>query len=117
MCLGKLKATHWALWPRGRGHYPLNLQSNIELLMLRLKLYLVDLRGNARYHVAIVTNEWLLAYLNTLICVVFLSLEATSHKLYIFNSKLKFGTITDWSGANKKEGQKKRIQKKKMPLQ
>ena len=40
--------------------------------------------GNARYHVAIVPNEWLLADLNTLICVVFLSLEATSHKLYIF---------------------------------
>ena len=25
MCLGKLKATHWALWPRGSGHYPLDL--------------------------------------------------------------------------------------------
>ena len=29
--------------------------------MLRLKLYLVDLRGNARYHVATVPNEWLSA--------------------------------------------------------
>ena len=55
--------------------------------MLRLKLYLVDLRGNTRYHVAIVPNEWLSAYLNTLICVVFLSLEATTHKLYIFTEK------------------------------
>ena len=52
--------------------------------MLRLKLSLVDLRGNARYHVAIVPNDWLSAYLNTLICAVYLSLEATSHKLYIF---------------------------------
>ena len=52
--------------------------------MLRLKLYLVYLMGDARYHVAIVPNEWLSAYLNTLICVVFLSLEASSHKLYIF---------------------------------
>ena len=52
--------------------------------MLRLKLFfLVDLRGNACYHVAIVPHEWLSAYLNILICVVFLSLEATSHKLYI----------------------------------
>ena len=25
MCLGKLKATHWALWPRCSGHYPLIL--------------------------------------------------------------------------------------------
>ena len=46
--------------------------------------YLVDLRGNACYHVAIVPNEWLSAYLNTLIGVVFLSLKATSHKLHIF---------------------------------
>ena len=42
LCLGKLRATHRALWLRGSGHY-----------------------------------------LNTLICVVFLSLEATSHKLHI----------------------------------
>ena len=35
--------------------------------MLRLKLYLVDLRGNARYHMAIVPNEQLSTYLNTLI--------------------------------------------------
>ena len=60
MCLGELKATHWALW----------------LLMLGLKLYLVDLRGSARYHLAIVPNEWLSAYLETLICAVFWSLEA-----------------------------------------
>ena len=25
MCLGELKATHWAIWPSGSGHYPLNL--------------------------------------------------------------------------------------------
>ena len=25
MCLGTVKATHWALWPRGSGHYPFNL--------------------------------------------------------------------------------------------
>ena len=37
-----------------------------------LKLYLVDLRGNARYHVAIMPNEWLSAYVGTLICEVFL---------------------------------------------
>ena len=29
MCLGKLKATHWALWPRGSGHYPLNLPNKV----------------------------------------------------------------------------------------
>ena len=33
--------------------------------MLRLKLYLVDERRNARYHVAIVPNEWFSGYLNT----------------------------------------------------
>ena len=47
------------------------------------------LRGNARYHVAIVPNELLSVYLNTLICVVFLSLEATSHKLHIFIAYLQ----------------------------
>ena len=31
-------------------------------------------KGNGRYHVAIVPNEWLSAYLTTLICVVFSSL-------------------------------------------
>ena len=40
--------------------------------MLGLKLHLVDFRGNARYHVAIVPNEWLSAYLDTLISEVFL---------------------------------------------
>ena len=29
MCLGKLTATHWALWPRGSGHYPLNLPNKV----------------------------------------------------------------------------------------
>ena len=48
MCPGKLKATHWAPWPRGSGNYPVNEP-----------------------------NERLLAYL-------FLSLQATSNKLYIF---------------------------------
>ena len=42
--------------------------------MLRLKLFVVHLRGNARYHVAMVHYEWLSAYLNTFICVVFLTL-------------------------------------------
>ena len=37
---------------------------------------------------AIVPNEWLSAYLNILICVVFLSLEATFHKPRIFNEMI-----------------------------
>ena len=53
--------------------------------MLGLKLYLVDLRGKARYHVAIVPNELLSAYLDTSIFVVFLSLQATPHILYTPN--------------------------------
>ena len=32
MCLGKLKATHWAPWPHGSGHYPLNLPIEIKYL-------------------------------------------------------------------------------------
>ena len=35
------------------------------LLKLRFKLYLVDLRANARYHVTIVPKEWLSASLDT----------------------------------------------------
>ena len=47
--------------------------------MLQAQTLLVDLGGNARYHMPIVP-----LYLDTLICEVFLSLEATSHKLYIY---------------------------------
>ena len=62
--------------------------------MLRLKLCLVDLRGDTRYRVAIVPCEWFSAYLNTLICVVFLSLEAISHKLHIFTkSNISFNCL------------------------
>ena len=47
--------------------------------------FLVDLRGNARYHVAIVPNEWLSAYLNTCInlCGILVTRSRTSHKLHI----------------------------------
>ena len=54
--------------------------------MLRLKLYLVDLSGNARYHVAIVPNQWLSAYLNTLICVVFFSFGSSRNLSYPTNA-------------------------------
>ena len=40
--------------------------------------------------IPIVLNEWLSAYQDTLICKVFLSLQATSHKLYVF---IDFPTI------------------------
>ena len=33
------------------------LFENVKLLMLGIKLYLVDLRGNVRYHVAIEPND------------------------------------------------------------
>ena len=39
--------------------------------MLGIKFYLVDLRGNVHYHVAIVLSEWLPAYLDPLICEIF----------------------------------------------
>ena len=29
MCFGKLKVTHWALWPHGGRHYPLNLPNKV----------------------------------------------------------------------------------------
>lgn len=46
---------------------------------------LVYLRGNALYQVAVVPNERLPAYLEALICKVFLPLEATSHRVHVFN--------------------------------
>ena len=62
--------------------------------MLGLKLYLVELRGNARYHVAIVPNEWLLAFLNTLICVVSMSCG----RLREAKNNRKFQTVIHKSG-------------------
>ena len=44
--------------------------------------------GNACYHVARAPNEWLSAYLNTLIYAVLFSLEAISHKLALHFHRL-----------------------------
>ena len=48
---------------------------------------LVDLKGNAHYHVAIVPNEWLSAYLDTLICQVFLPQEFDSTRKVLTNKR------------------------------
>ena len=64
--------------------------------MLGLKLYLVDLRGNARYHVAIVPNEWLSAYLNTLISGVSLNWNngRVATKVFMFLNKVFVNPLT-----------------------